>query len=136
MQSGTSAFITVAEAIELIRSHTNNEPVVDLKFLVVNRDYIEKAHNFTIKLVDKKGGQLVESGVIFTHISNDAEKYTLREEIKQAYKRNTGLELNLDDRPTREITAIVDPDSNPKGQPMLDSSKDPLYTPNRDTRIN
>lgn len=131
-----NGFITTKEAIELVKAHSKENPVVDLKFLVVNRDYIEKARNFTIKLVEKSGSKVVPAGVIYARISNDADKYTLREEIKQAYKRNTGIELNLDEHPTREITTIVDPQTNPKGAPMLDESKDPLYTPTRDTRIN
>lgn len=139
MDSLPDGFITVAEAIELIKNHTDDEPIVNLKFLVVNRDYIEKAHNFTIKLAKKKDGKLVDNGTVYVRIAKDADKYTLREEIKQAYKRNTGLELNLDERPTREITTVVDPQSNAKGMPMLDTSNDSLsskYMPNRNTRIN
>ena len=83
----------------------------------------------------KEGNRTVEAGVSYIDVKSDREKYTLLEEIKDAYKRNYGLNLNLDQRETREVTSIVDPKTNPKGAPMIDTSKDPMYTPNRDTRI-
>lgn len=139
MQQASDAFLTTQEAVELIKAHTNENPVVDLRFMVVNRDYIEKGHLFTIKLLTKKDGQVVEGGVVYATIRNDRDKYTLREEIKEAYSRNYNLELNLDERPTREVTSVVDPQTNPKGNPMLDNSTDAqikaLYTPDRNTRI-
>lgn len=135
MQPGNNAFITAQEAIELIKAHTNEEPVVDLRFLVVNRDYIERGHNFTIKLLKKVNGKVVEDGVLYAAVNRDSDKYLLRDEIKEAYKRNYGLDLNLDERPTKEITTIVDPKTNAKGVPILDDSKDPMYSPTRETRI-
>lgn len=135
MYSGINSFISVNEAIDLIKAHTTKEPTVDLRFLVVNRDYIEKGHNFTIKTLDMKDGRVVEGGVFYVRINKDSEKYTLREEIKDAYKRNEGIDLNLDERPTKEITTIVDPKTNAKGVPMLDNSKDDMYTPSKDTII-
>lgn len=135
MELKQSDYLTTDELTEVLRAHTDADPIVDLKFLVVNRDYIEKGHNFTIKFVQKKGGRVLEAGVKYVRIRNDRDKYTLREEIKEAYRRNTGLNLNLDERPTREITSIVDPKTNPKGNPILDTSNDPMYMPNKDTRI-
>lgn len=122
-----NGFITTQEAIQLIKAHTKEKPTVNLNNLVATRDYIEKAHNYTIRLA--------EGGVVYAKVVNDADKYSLREEIKQAAKRTTGLDLNLDERPTREVTSIVDPETNPKGRPMIDTSNDPLYAPNRQTRI-
>lgn len=135
MHSGNNAFITTQEAIELIKAHTNEEPVVDLRFLVVNRDYIERGHNFTIKLLKKVHDKVVEDGVLYVAVNRDSDKYLLRDEIKEAYKRNYGLDLNLDERPTKEITTVVDPKTNATGMPMLDDSKDPMYSPTRETRI-
>lgn len=135
MQPIDRGFITVAEAIELIEKHTKDNPTVDLSFLVVNNGYIEKGNNFTIKLVDKAGNRVVEKGTVFARVVNDREKYTLRDVIKEAYKKNYNLDLNLDERPTKEITTIVDPKTNSKGVPLLDDSKDTMYFPTRDTRI-
>lgn len=135
MQSSNSAFISAKEAIELIKGHTNDEPVVDLKFLAVNSEYIERGRNFTLKLVTKIKDKIVENGAIWVEVRTDGEKYTLIEEIQAAYKRNYGLDLNLGVRPTKEITTIVDPKTNAKGVPMLDDSKDPMYSPTRETRI-
>lgn len=136
MQSNQDGFITTQEAIELIKAHTNENPTVDLNFLVVNREYIDKTHNFTIHLLEKKNGKVVDAGTVWAKVVGDSDKYTLRDAIKDSYKRNTGLDLNLDERKTCEITTIVDPKTNPKGQPMVDTSKDPMYTPTRETLIN
>lgn len=128
-------FISAQEAIELIKSHTIKDPIVDLKFLAVNSEYIEKSHNFTIRLVKKVGDKVVEDGVITARVRNDRDKYDLIEEIEQAYARNYDMQLNLNDKSTREITTIVDPKTNPKGNPQDDVSGDTMYMPNRNTRI-
>lgn len=135
MDSPNSSYISVSDVIELIKAHTDDKPTVDLRFLAVNRGYIEKGRNFTVKLLDKKDNRTVEAGVVWARVNNDAEKYTLLEEIKQAYKNNYDLDLNLDERPTREITTVVDPKTNPKGVAMRDDSKDPMYTPTKETLI-
>lgn len=137
MQQGSDAFLTTQEVVELIQAHTDDKPTVDLKFMVVNRDYIEKGRLFTVKLLTKKNGRVVEGGVVYADVKNDRDKYTLLEEIKDAYSRNYNLDLNLDERPTREISSVVDPQSNPKGNPILDNGTDDkikaLYTPDRYT---
>lgn len=44
-------FISVEEAVELIKSNTFNEPTVDIKYLVRHLDWVEVAHNFRIPRV-------------------------------------------------------------------------------------
>lgn len=139
MESGAEAYLTTNEVIELVRAHTEEKPTIDLRFMVVNRQYIEKGGLFTVRLLKKKDGRTVEAGVVYATITNDRDKYNLLEEIKDAYSRNYSLDLNLNERPTREVTSVVDPETNTKGLPMLDNATDAqikaLYTPDRNTRI-
>lgn len=127
-------YVSVADALELIKAHTKEEPTVDLQFLVVNREYLDVSHNFTIRLAEKRNGKLYTDDVVYVRVKGNADKYNLMEAIEEAYARNYDLQLDAE-RPIYASNSIVDPETNPKGRPIADDLSDPLYKADRNTRI-
>lgn len=67
-----NGFITVEEAVKLIKSDTRDNAVVDTQYLVSHIDWIEEAHNFRIPLV----------------------RFSTKEEIEAIRKRYPGRRVN------------------------------------------
>lgn len=108
MESG-SRFISVEKAINLIESHTKEEPVVDFRFLADNVGRIRTARNFTIKLVSKdKDGKVSHLAPVFVGIVNDYEKENLRHAIVKKYTELTGKEIEVAAIGLKSISSISD----------------------------
>ena len=108
MESG-SRFISVEKAINLIESHTKEEPVVDFRFLADNVGRIRTARNFTIKLVAKdKDGKVSPLAPVFVGISSDYEKENLRHAIVTKYTELTGKEIEVAAIGLKTVSSVSD----------------------------
>ena len=108
MESG-SRFISVEKAINLIESHTKEEPVVDFRFLADNVGRIRTARNFTIKLVAKdKDGKVSHLAPVFVGITSDYEKENLRHAIVTKYTELTGKEIEVAAIGLKTVSSVSD----------------------------
>lgn len=117
-------FISVDDAIALIKSHTRENPVVDLPFLVDNAGRIKTAHNFTIKRVKKEGDKWVQDEPVFVTIWEDLERELLRKAVKEKYAEFTGQTLDIAKLGLRSITTAIDDDGNNSGKMRLNTDSD------------
>lgn len=114
-------FITVQEAMDLIKSHTEEEPVVDLKFIMNNYNWIELFHNFNIPLVTKNSkGEVVANGNRYITFERELDVLLFKEAAMTRFREIRGAEYDEEaiTNPTRSITTVSDPKTNPGARPQ------------------
>lgn len=97
-------FSTIDEAVELIKSDSRENPVVDMDYLVAHVVWIEANHNFRIPRVRRlsadeiyrtKRGKIVEyeqTGDTYVHVATNFEKELLKKTILDKYRELVGHE--------------------------------------------
>lgn len=116
-----NGFISVEEAIALIQADSRKDATVDIAFLVKNLPWLEKNHNYTIKLLRHEGGKIVDNGIKYVAIENDYQKEMLKHAITQHYKDLSGREIDPDTIGIRKITTAIE-DDNPQGRPTINKT--------------
>lgn len=121
-------FITVKEAIELIKSDTRQNPVVDIKQMVKSYNSIELFHNFRIPLLTlDKNGNVVENGNRFITFEKELDVLMFKDVVLSHYREATSARYDEEaiTNPTRSITTVNDPEKNPTSKPQvnLDGAK-------------
>lgn len=116
-----NGFISVEEAIALIQADSRKDATVDIAFLVKNLPWLEKNHNYTIKLLRHEGGKIVNNGIKYVAIENDYQKEMLKHAITQHYKDLSGREIDPDTIGIRKITTAIE-DDNPQGRPTINKT--------------
>ena len=114
-------FITVQEAMDLIKSHTEEEPVVDLKFIMNNYNWIELFHNFNIPLVTKNSkGEVVANGNRYITFERELDVLLFKEAAMTRFREIRAGEYDEEaiTNPTRSITTVSDPKNNPGARPQ------------------
>lgn len=114
-------FITVQEAMDLIKSHTEEEPVVDLKFIMNNYNWVELFHNFNIPLVTKDSkGKVVANGNRFVTFERELDVLLFKETAMARFREIRGAEYDEEaiTNPIRSITTVSDPKTNPGARPQ------------------
>lgn len=121
-QSLPNGFISVDEAVELIKSNTFEVPTVDIARLASSVDWIEVAHNFAIHKVrlitkeeyaeklkqrpGKRPNELVSKGVVTVTLRSSYEVELLKKTIYDNYKKVSGKMFSP--KVTRGITTVID----------------------------
>ena len=103
-------FITVDEAIKLIKADELGNATVDVNWLVRNFRWIEPAHNLTIRLMktDPDTKKRVPAGVTQIQFpsanasGSNLQVETFKEVIREVFRQRTHRELN--ETPVRSIT--------------------------------
>lgn len=97
-------FSTIDDAVDLIKSDTRQNPVVDMDYIVNKTIWIETGHNFRIPKVRRlkpeevyktKRGKIVEYehiGDVYVYISTNFEKELLKKTIFDKYRELVGRE--------------------------------------------
>ena len=97
-------FITVNQAMELIKSDTRENPVVDMDYLVSRLKWVETAHNFRIPKIRRlkpeevyrnKRGKVIEyenTGDAYIYIATNFEKELVRKTILDKFRELVGHE--------------------------------------------
>ena len=97
-------FITVEDAVELIKSDTRENPVVDMDYLVTHIVWIEANHNFRIPKIRRlapeeirrtKRGKVIEYeniGNAYVYLATNYEKELLKKTILDKFKELVGRE--------------------------------------------
>ena len=97
-------FTTIERAIEIIKSDTRQNPVVDMDYIMAKSVWIEVNHNFRIPKIRRlskdeiyktKRGRLVEyehTGDINVYIATSFEKELLKKTIADKFRELSGRE--------------------------------------------
>lgn len=97
-------FSELDKAVELIKSDTRENPVVDMDYLIGHTVWIEANHNFRIPKVRRlkpeevyrtKRGRVVEyenTGDVYVYIATNFEKELLKKTIYDKYRELVGHE--------------------------------------------
>ena len=119
-----NGFVTVEEAVELIKTNTFNVPTVDIKYLAKSLYWVEVAHNFRIPKVrlitqdeykaalEKRPGkrpkELIKKGSVTVTVRTAYEAELLKKTIKDNYRETAGKEYQP--QITRGISTVADQD--------------------------
>lgn len=95
-------FISIEDAIKLIKKDTAKEATVDLKFLRNSFEWIQEKHNLTIPLLKTENGRVKQVGYTFVHVADKLQLELLKDAIRTAWRERTKKEL--DETPVRHIT--------------------------------
>lgn len=116
-------FITVTEAIEMIKAETRDNPRVDISRLAENLEYLQPRHNYTIFLLAKDSqGNIVSNGNKPIYIANDYEKALVEHTIIEKFEELS--RQKYEKNKVRKITTSVtdaDAGGNISGRPMVDT---------------
>lgn len=97
-------FVTVEAAVELIKSDTRQNPVVDMDYLIGHIVWIETRHNFRIPKIRRlapdeiyttKSGRTVEyenTGDVYVYLATNFEKELLKKTILDKFRELVGHE--------------------------------------------
>ena len=97
-------FISVEDAVDLIKSDTREKPVVDMDYLVSHIVWIETNHNFRIPKIKRldpedvyrtKRGKMVEYenvGNVYVYIATNFDKELLKKTILDKFRELVGHE--------------------------------------------
>lgn len=111
-------FVTIDEAVELIKSDTRQNPVVDMDYLILKKKWIETAHNFRIPKVRRlapqdvyrtKRGKIVEYetiGEVNVYVATNFDKELLIKTINDKYRELVGHEYK--EINTRAMSTVAD----------------------------
>lgn len=126
-----TGFISVEDAVALIKTNTFKEPTVDIRWLVSHIDWIEEAHNFRIpkvRLITKeeytkymedhhgrRPSELVTLGSEFVPITTSYDKESLKKAIRDNYRDIVGHDYQ--EVHTRGITTVKDEETGNTERP-------------------
>ena len=126
-----NGFITVEDAVELIKTNTFEKPTVDIKYLVGHLDWVEVAHNFRIprvRLVTKeeyaellkrfpgrRPSELTRVADENVTLRTSYEVELLKKTIRDNYRDVTGHAYNKSN--TRGVTTVIDEEKGADAAP-------------------
>ena len=97
-------FVEVDKAVELIKTDTRENPVVDMDYLIAHTNWIETSHNFRIPKIRMlkpeevrrtKRGKIIEYeniGDVYVYIATNFERELLKKTIYDKYRELVGHE--------------------------------------------
>lgn len=111
-------FISVEKAVELIKSDTRENPVVDMDYLVSRIKWVETAHNFRIPKIRRlkpeevyknKRGKVIDyevTGNVYIYIATNFEKELIRKTILDKFRELVGHEYK--EQTVRAMSTVAD----------------------------
>lgn len=126
-----NGFITVEDAVELIKTNTFEKPTVDIKYLVGHLDWVEVAHNFRIpkvrlvtkeeyadllkKFPGRRPSELTSIADEYVTLRTSYEVELLKKTIRDNYREITGHAYSKAN--TRGITTVIDEEKGTDAAP-------------------
>ena len=111
-------FLTIDEAIELIKSDTKENPVVDMDYMISHTRWIDAKKNFRIPKIRKLAPEeqkrdargrvhvIETTGSVYVEIKDNYEKELLRKTLNDKYYELTNKEYN--ELKTRGVSTVAD----------------------------
>lgn len=126
-----NGFITVEDAVDLIKTNTFEKPTVDIKYLVGHLDWVEVAHNFRIprvrlvtkeeyaellkKFPGRRPSELTRVADEYVTLRTSYEVELLKKTIRDNYRDITGHAYSKAN--TRGITTVIDEEKGTDASP-------------------
>lgn len=126
-----NGFITVEDAVNLIKTNTFEKPTVDIRYLVGHLDWVEVAHNFRIpkvrlvtkdeyaellkKFPGRRPSELTSIADEYVTLRTSYEVELLKKTIRDNYRDITGHAYNKAN--TRGITTVIDEEKGTDAAP-------------------
>lgn len=126
-----NGFITVEDAVDLIKTNTFEKPTVDIRYLVGHLDWVEVAHNFRIpkvrlvtkeeyaellkKFPGRRPSELTSVADEYVTLRTSYEVELLKKTIRDNYRDITGHAYNKAN--TRGITTVIDEEKGTDAAP-------------------
>lgn len=119
-------FISVEDAIALIKADKRDDATVDLQFLANNLPYLRTKGIYNIRRMrtDEKG-HAVRDGSSYVTIHTEYDRQILLKAIQDAFEERTKIHLNVENIGLNKVTTVVDEENNnTTGQPRMNESSD------------
>lgn len=97
-----TGYISVQEAIELIKRDKRDNATVDLSFMARNFHWISLNHTFNIPLMKHVNGKAVSAGRTGVVLTSNLDLELFKQAIRDAYRERTKREI--DEEPVHHIT--------------------------------
>ena len=126
-----NGFITVEDAVDLIKTNTFEKPTVDIRYLVGHLDWVEVAHNFRIpkvrlvtkeeyaellkKFPGRRPSELTSIADEYVTLRTSYEVELLKKTIRDNYRDITGHAYRKAN--TRGITTVIDEEKGTDAAP-------------------
>lgn len=126
-------FISVEDAVELIKSNTFDKPTVDIRYLIRHLDWAEVAHNFRIPVVrlftkeeytalmkkypGRRPSELTRVKDETVTLRTSYEVELLKKTIRDNFRDTSGHEYTQ--RNTRGITTVIDEEKGADASPRV-----------------
>lgn len=99
-------FISITDAVDLIRSETRDNPKVDVSYMAYHKDWIEEAHNFRIPLIKLSHNKIVKNGSKYVEVRSSYDKEVLKKAILDKFRELAGHEFARQN--VRAVSSVVD----------------------------
>lgn len=99
-------FISITDAVDLIRSETRDNPKVDVSYMAYHKDWIEEAHNFRIPLIKLANNKIVKNGSKYVEVRSSYDKEVLKKAILDKFRELAGHEFARQN--VRAVSSVVD----------------------------
>lgn len=128
-----NGFLTIDEAVALIKTNTYDKPTVDIQWMIGNIDHVEELHNFNIRKVHliskeelekyikdhhgRRPDDLVRDGTVYVYVATTYEKELLKKALKDNYRATSGREYK--ERHTRGVSTVKDEEAGNSERPRI-----------------
>lgn len=132
-------FVTVEDAIAIIKKDTRKNATVDLRFLVNNIPYLKVKQNYNIRLMKTENGVHKRDGEVYVTIHTEYDKQILLKAIADKYQESTGIKLDDGAIGVNKVTSVIDQESQQMtGRPVVNPSSttklgEDISTPHTET---
>lgn len=105
-------FITVEDAIALIKKDRRDNATVDLQFLANNLQYMRKKQNYNIRLMKTENGRTVQNGCLYVTLQSDYDVQILARAITDAFEERTKIKLDIENAGLAAVSTTIDQEKN------------------------
>lgn len=105
-------FITVEEAVALIKKDRRDDATVDLQFLANNIPYMQVKHNYNIRLMKTENGRAIRNGSVYVTLFTEYDRQILLKAIQDAFEERTKLKLDVENIGINKVTSMIDEENH------------------------
>lgn len=101
-------FITVEDAVALIKKDKRDDATVDLQFLANNIPYMKVKQNYNIRLMKTVDGRAVRNGSLYVTLYTEYDRQILLKAIQDAFEERTKIKLDIENIGINRVTSMID----------------------------
>lgn len=101
-------FISIEDAIALIKKDERDDATVDLQFLANNIPYMKVKQTYNIRLMKTIDGRATRTGTAYVIIHTEYDRQILLKAIREAFEARTNIQLNVENIGINHVTSMID----------------------------